>query len=95
MLHLLQAFYDGADGVFVSGCLPGDCHYLTGNFKCAKKVEAVKKILLQLGIESERLEMFYNSSAMGPQFAQTCRDFTETIRSLGPLYHELTGEEAA
>ena len=88
MLHLLRAFYDGADGVFVSGCLLDDCHYRNGNYKCARKVAATKKILEQLDIEPERLEMFYNSSAMGPQFAKTCQDFTETIRALGPLYPE-------
>jgi F420-non-reducing hydrogenase iron-sulfur subunit len=94
-LHMLKAFEDGADGVFISGCLLGDCHYLKGNYKCDARVEHAKKILQGIGLEPERLEMFYNSSAMGPQFAQTCSEFTERIRALGPLYQAEKREEAA
>lgn len=86
VIHILKAFEEGVDGVFLSGCLPGDCHYLTGNLKAAKRVERVKQILADLGRDPSRVDMYYNSSAMGPQFAQTCRDFTERIRKLGPLY---------
>ncbi|MBU1276727.1 MAG: hydrogenase iron-sulfur subunit [Proteobacteria bacterium] len=86
MLYLLRAIEDGADGVFLSGCLLDDCHYINGNYKALKRVEQVKGILRALGIEPERVEMYFNSSAMGPQFAQTCIDFTQRIRALGPLY---------
>ena len=86
ILHLLRSIEDGADGVFVSGCMLGDCHYVSGNYKCARRVQAAQKVLEQLGIEPERMEMFFNSSAMGPQFAQTCIDFTQKIKKLGPLY---------
>lgn len=58
---------------------------MSGNEKAARRVAAVKKVLEEIGIEPERVEMFYNSAAMGPQFAQTCIDFTECIRKLGPL----------
>jgi len=74
----------GADGVFVSGCLLGDCHYQTGNYRATKRVAYVKELLSKIGINPDRVEMYYNSSAMGPQFAQCCRDFTERIRKLGP-----------
>ena len=84
ILHLLKAFEDGADGVYVAGCMEGDCHYLTGNFKARRKVNYVKKVLEPLGIEPERIEMFNMSSAEGPRFAQVARDFTKTIRELGP-----------
>lgn len=84
ILHLLKAFEDGADGVYVAGCMEGDCHYLTGNFKARRKVNYVKKVLESLGMEPERIEMFNMSSAEGPRFAQVARDFTETIRELGP-----------
>ena len=94
-LHLLRAFEDGADGVFISGCLLDDCHYLTGNYKCTRRVAHTKKILEQIGINPDRLEMFYNSSAMGPQFAQTCREFTKRIQELGPLYPLEAQDEAA
>lgn len=84
VLHLLKAIEHGADGVFVSGCLLGDCHYLAGNYRATKRMAYVKDLLGKIGINPERAEMFYNSSAMGPQFAQCCRDFSERIRKLGP-----------
>ncbi|MFZ5586224.1 MAG: hydrogenase iron-sulfur subunit [Thermodesulfobacteriota bacterium] len=95
ILHLLKPFEDGADGVFLSGCLLDDCHYRTGNFKATRRVAYAKTILQQLGIAPERLEMFYNSSAMGPQFAQTCRDFTARIQALGPLFGRVNASAAA
>ena len=84
--HILHAFEAGADGVFLSGCLIGDCHYVSGNEKAAKRVAYAKRLLEEIGVEPERLEIYYNSSAMGPQFAETCRTFTERIRQLGPTY---------
>lgn len=84
ILHLLRSFEDGADGVYVAGCLEGECHYLTGNLKARRKVNYVKKMLEALGIEPERVEMFNMSSSEGPRFAQVAREFTETIRKLGP-----------
>ncbi len=84
ILHLLRAFEDGADGVYVAGCMEGDCHYLSGNFKAKRKVKYVKGILEALGIEPERVEMFNMSSAEGPRFAQVAREFTERIKELGP-----------
>ncbi|MGD9506912.1 MAG: hydrogenase iron-sulfur subunit [Syntrophobacteraceae bacterium] len=83
-LFLLQALEDGADGVFVSGCLLGDCHYMSGNYRATKRVAYVKELLANIGMNPERVELYYNSSAMGPQFAQCCRDFTDRIRALGP-----------
>jgi coenzyme F420-reducing hydrogenase delta subunit len=84
ILHLLKAFEDGADGVYVAGCMEGDCHFLTGNFKAKRKVAYVKKVLEDLGIEPERVEMFNMSSAEGPRFAEVARNFTEAIKKLGP-----------
>jgi len=84
VIHLLMALEKGADGVFVSGCLLGDCHYRSGNYRATKRAAYVKDLLQRTGIHPGRVEMYYNSSAMGPQFAQTCRDFTERIRQLGP-----------
>jgi coenzyme F420-reducing hydrogenase delta subunit len=95
ILHMLKPFEDGADGVFLSGCLLDDCHYRTGNFKATRRVVYAKSLLQQLGIEPERLEMYYNSSAMGPQFAKTCCDFTARIKDLGPWVGRATGSTAA
>ena len=84
ILHLLNAIKDGADGVYVAGCLEGECHYLEGNLKARKKVEYVKKTLTELGIEPERVEMYNLSSAQGARFAEIAREVVETIRALGP-----------
>lgn len=88
ILHMLNAFEKGADGVFLSGCLIGDCHYISGNEKATRRVIHVKRVIENIGIEPERIEIYYNSSAMGPQFAETCQDFTERIRQIGPIFHE-------
>jgi coenzyme F420-reducing hydrogenase delta subunit len=84
VISLLRALEEGADGVFVSGCLLGDCHYIMGNQRATKRVAYVKRLLTSIGLEPQRVEMFYNSSAMGPQFAQCCQDFTDRIKELGP-----------
>lgn len=81
---LLQAFEDGADGVYVAGCLEGDCHFLKGNIRAKKRVNAAKKILDQIGIGGERLEMFNLSGSMGPRFAEIAREMTDRILRLGP-----------
>jgi F420-non-reducing hydrogenase iron-sulfur subunit len=81
---LLQAFEDGADGVFVAGCVEGDCHFLKGNYRAKKRVDAVKKLLDEIGFGSERLEMYHLSSSMGNRFAQIANEMTERIRCLGP-----------
>ncbi len=93
VVHLLKPLEQGADAVYVSGCLPGECHYISGNLKAAKRVARVQKLLEALGVEPERVGMVYNSASMGPQFAQCCRDITDRIRALGPLYPSLCEPE--
>jgi F420-non-reducing hydrogenase iron-sulfur subunit len=82
--HILQAFQQGADGVYVAGCLEGDCHFKNGNLKAARRVAHVKKLLSEIGIEEERVEMITMSAGMGERFAQTATDITEKIRNMGP-----------
>ncbi len=84
IVHLLKAIEDGADGVYVAGCMEGDCHFVSGNLKARKRVTYVKKTLTELGMEPERVEMFNLSSAMGPRFAEIAIDMTDRIRKLGP-----------
>ena len=86
IIHLLNAIDDGADGVYVAGCLEGECHYKTGNLRTRKKVEYVKKLLEEIGIEPERVEMYNLSSAMGGRFAEIVEEMTEKTRKLGPIY---------
>jgi F420-non-reducing hydrogenase iron-sulfur subunit len=82
--HILQAFQKGADGVYVAGCLEGDCHFKNGNIKAARRVARAKKLLNEIGIEEERVEMITMSAGMGERFAQTATDITEKIRNMGP-----------
>lgn len=82
--HLLKAIEEGADGVYVAGCMEGECHFIEGNLKTKKKVAAVQKIMAEIGMEPERVKMFNLSSAMGPRFAEIATEMTETIRQLGP-----------
>ena len=82
--HILEAFRKGADGVFIGGCHPGDCHYMTGNYKTMRKVILTKRLLSQLGIEPERLRLEWVSAAEGQRFAQVVTDFIEEIKRLGP-----------
>lgn len=83
-LHIVKAFEKGADGVYVAGCLEGDCHFKSGNTRAGRRVAYVKKYLEEIGIESERLEMVTMSAGMGYRFAQTATEITEKIRKLGP-----------
>ncbi|MBI4795014.1 MAG: hydrogenase iron-sulfur subunit [Deltaproteobacteria bacterium] len=84
ILFLLQAFEAGADAVFVSGCHEGDCHYVSGNLYARKRVERMKEILKEVGLEPERVEMFHVSASEGPQFAAIAREMTERAYRLGP-----------
>ncbi len=84
ILHLLKAFENGADAVFVAGCLEGECHYLSGNLRARKRVNKVKKDFAGMGIEAERLEMFNLSASEGPRFAAIAKEMVERALKLGP-----------
>jgi len=84
VIYLLKAFQNGADGVYVAGCMEGDCHYLTGNLRARKRVEYTKKILDEIGIGGERVEMFNMSAAQGTRFVEIAKEMTERIKALGP-----------
>jgi F420-non-reducing hydrogenase iron-sulfur subunit len=81
---VLRAFREGADGVLVLGCHIGDCHYVSGNHRTAKRMPVLRRILEYIGIEPERLRLDWVSSAEAPKFQQVVNEFTETIRELGP-----------
>jgi coenzyme F420-reducing hydrogenase delta subunit len=84
VIHLLKAIEAGADGVYAAGCLEGECHYLKGNLWARKRVNHVKDLLAEVGIEPERVEMYNMSSAMGAKFAEVATEFTGRIKALGP-----------
>ena len=82
---ILETFARGADGVFVGGChIPTDCHYQQGNFKALKRITMLKKLISDMGIEPERLEIFWISASEGKKFSEVMTSFTERIRELGP-----------
>ncbi len=83
--HILYSFREGADGVFIGGCHPGDCHYVEGNYKTLRRIALLKKMLPELGIEPQRVRLEWISAAEGKKFAQVMDEFTEQIRALGPL----------
>ena len=90
IVYILSAFENGADAVFVAGCLEGNCHYLKGNIRAKARVESLKKMFEEIGIEPERLEMFNMSSSMGQAFAEAATEMTERALKLGrsPVFKE-------
>ena len=84
VIHMLKAFGDGADGVYVAGCREGDCHFIRGNLRAKKRVAYAKQLLQEAGVNPDRLEMFNLSAAEGPRFAEIATEMTERIRTLGP-----------
>ena len=81
---ILEAFETGADGVYVAGCLDGDCHFIHGNTHAKRRVAEARRCLAEVGIEPERLEMFQLSAAMAARFAEVAREMTERVERLGP-----------
>jgi len=89
---ILKAFKEGADGVLVCGCHPGDCHYQEGNYKCLRRFKLVHKFVQQMGIEKERLQLEWISASEGKQFAELVNNMTKTLLLLGPIRHKSTLE---
>jgi len=83
-IFFLKAFEGGADGVFVAGCMEGDCHFLQGNYRAKKRVRYTKGLLDEAGIGSERLEFFNMSAGEGTKFAAAVEEMTSRIKRLGP-----------
>jgi len=81
---VFKAFHEGADGVLVCGCHPGDCHYHEGNYKCLRRYKLIEKYVRQMGIEPGRVRLAWISASEGKQFAELANEMTETIRKLGP-----------
>lgn len=84
-VFIIKAFETGSDGVLVSGCHPGECHYISGNLRAEGRVEATRKLLELLGLEPERLRLEWISAAEGGKFSRVITDFTEDLRKIGPV----------
>jgi len=83
-VYVLRALLGGADGVIVGGCPPGDCHYVSGNYKARRRMAILKTILATLGLEDDRVWVRWISAAEGAKFARTMNEVTQTIKKLGP-----------
>ncbi len=81
---VLDAFEKGADGVFIGGCHPGDCHYVSGNYRTRKRVIMMKKLLQEMGINPARLRLEWVSATEGKKFATVIEEFVNEIKELGP-----------
>ena len=80
-----KAFELGADGVIISGCHPGDCHYQEGNYKALRRVHLMKRLLDGFDIDPARLRLVWVSASEGDRWAETANDMAEEIRGLGPM----------
>jgi F420-non-reducing hydrogenase iron-sulfur subunit len=90
---VFKAFAGGADAVLVSGCHPGDCHYINQNYKALRRFHLMQRVLAQMGIEPGRLKLLWASAAEGAIFAREINSFVEQVRSLGPLNWNKNGAE--
>lgn len=90
-LFMIKAFERGADGVLVSGCHPGDCHYTAGNYNARRKYTVFKSLLETLGIDMDRVWFSWISASEGGKWVETIRKFTDVIREKGPFqeYREM------
>ena len=84
ILLILHAFENGVDGVYLAGCMEGECHFLRGNLRAKKRVQYVKGLLEEVGIGGDRVEMFNMSASQGQRFAQVAQEMTDRVRALGP-----------
>jgi F420-non-reducing hydrogenase iron-sulfur subunit len=81
---ILRAFESGVDGIYLAGCLEGECHFLKGNLRAKKRVQYLKGLLEEVGLGGARLEMYNMSASQGQRFAEVAREMTEKVRKLGP-----------
>jgi coenzyme F420-reducing hydrogenase delta subunit len=84
VIHMLRAFEKGADGVYVLGCIEGDCHFNNGNLRAKKRVEQVAVLLDKVGVGADRVAMYNLSSSEAPRFVEIALEMTERICALGP-----------
>ena len=83
-IYILRAFEQGADGVLVTGCKPGECHYIFGNVRAEEMIIRLKKVVRTLGLEEERLKLKWISTSEGIVFATTVAEMVDELEKLGP-----------
>jgi len=86
LAFILRAFSNGMDGVFIGGCWPGECHYITeGNYIALSNMHLGRKLLVHMGVNPERLRLEWVSASEGIRFAEVMNDFSKKVKELGPL----------
>ncbi len=83
-VYVLKALLNGADGVLIGGCHPGDCHYQEGNYKARRRIVALNDILKSTGLEEDRVLLRWISASEGQRFADTVTEFTDKLKEMGP-----------
>ena len=84
-LFVMNALQQGADGVLISGCHPGDCHYMTGNYYARRRFNLMRNFLEYLGVEPERVRMSWVSASEGAKWKEVIEEITEDIKKIGPM----------
>ncbi len=87
-VYVLKPLLEGADGVFIGGCHPGDCHYQSGNYKARRRFAVLQETLEELGFDKERVWLRWISASEGSVFAETIRDMTAMLKEKGPLVNQ-------
>ena len=82
--YVIKALLEGADGVLISGCHPGDCHYINGNYKARRRVKLLKEILPRFGFDERRVKLTWIGASEGVDFAKTIQELVTEIKSIGP-----------
>ncbi|PLX00680.1 MAG: methyl-viologen-reducing hydrogenase subunit delta [Marinilabiliales bacterium] len=90
---VLKAFREGADGVLICGCHPGDCHYHEGNYKCLRRFHLLQKYVSQLGMDKDRIRLEWISASEGKEFAELVNNFSNKIKEIGKSKVRKTMEE--
>ncbi len=83
-LFVTKTFFKGADGVMMMGCHPGDCHYQKGNFYARRRYILLKTIFKELGMESDRIILWWVSASEGAKYARVTREFSDQVTEMGP-----------
>jgi coenzyme F420-reducing hydrogenase delta subunit len=82
--YVIKALLEGADAVLISGCHPGDCHYINGNLKARRRVKLLKEIMPRFGFDERRVKLTWIGASEGIDFANTMKELVEEVKALGP-----------
>jgi coenzyme F420-reducing hydrogenase delta subunit len=82
--YVIKALLEGADAVLISGCHPGDCHYINGNLKARRRVKLLKEIMPRFGFDERRVKLTWIGASEGIDFANTMKELVEEVTALGP-----------